>query len=300
MEWGHSAPPPTDVVESGPLALPVHFVEKDGGSSGHVQGIDGSLHGDGDGVIAGSQDVRRQPVAFAAENDATIAGEIRLGEDVIRRARMGCEAPHAPVPQNLQGLLEAARFDDGQLEDRAHGVPDGASEERAAGSFAYDEGLNAEGDAIANEGSEVFGIRQSIDCGEEPRRRAAGKDGIEGSRLGNFADGQHALEHREADELFQNLLFLDDVDREIRFRSSLKKRFIIGEPFVGKQNGDDFKPAFQKAPNDFLAFGDEDALLLVIERPSQSAVRRQFREVEMIDDLDAKHGELEGIAPSMP
>ena len=49
-----------------------------------------------------------------------------------------------------------------RLQNRAHGITIGAAQKRAAGSFADNQRLDAEGDAIAHERAEIFRACQRV------------------------------------------------------------------------------------------------------------------------------------------
>jgi hypothetical protein len=59
--------------------------------------------------------------------------------------------------------------------------------------------------------------------------------------------------------------------------------------FFGQQNGDNFKTAFEQAAHDLFAFGHEDALPFMLQRPPHGAVRREFRLVKRGDFLNVEH-----------
>ena len=187
----------------------------------------------------------------------------------------------------LMPLAEFRQFDDGQLEDCAHGVAHGAAQEWAAGSFADDQRLNAKGDAVAHERAEIFRAGQCVHSHEEPGLPALGQDVVERGGWGNFPDGELALIHGKADEGFQQF-FIRQINGEF-FRARFEQRAKRLQMFFGQQNGDDFKTAFQQPAHDLFALGDKDALPFMLQRPPHRAIRREFRQVERGDFLDVKH-----------
>ena len=69
----------------------------------------------------------------------------------------------------LVPLAELGQFNDGQLENRAHGIADGPAQKRAAGSFADNQRLNAERDAIADQRAEIFRVRECVHGHQQQR-----------------------------------------------------------------------------------------------------------------------------------
>ena len=59
--------------------------------------------------------------------------------------------------------------------------------------------------------------------------------------------------------------------------------------FFGQQDGDDFKTAFEQPAHDLFAFGHEDALSFMLQRPPHRAIRREFGQVERGDFLNVEH-----------
>jgi len=299
-EWGHRALPATANSPSGPLSLSICLVKEYRGGRGDVQRIDGFCHGDGDGIVAGGQDFRREAKSLAAEDDATVGGKIGLGQSSIRRVRVGGDAFHTSGAQSVERGLEAGGLHNRKLEKGAHGIPHRAAEERAAGGFPDDEGLDAKGDAIANQGAQVLRVGEGVHGGEQPRSGASGDDLLERRRLGNPANGEDSLEHGKADQFFEDLLLAHDIDGKFGFGPGFEQWFVVGQPLVREQDGHHFKSAFQEPSDHLLAFRYKDALTLMVQRASQRAVRRQFGKVEIINKLLANHPAWKGIAPSLP
>ena len=200
--------------------MAVYFVKKNCGGGADVERVNMRRHGDGHGVITGGEDCRGDAVAFAAEDHAAISGEIGLRENPLVRVRMRSDAADAPRAQFVQALherhgrgmrielprrplAEARQFDHGQLQNRAHGIAHRAAQKRAAGGFTHNQRLRAERHAISRERAEVFGVGQGIDSDKKLRMRAVSENFLEGNRRGDFADGEHALEHRKAGERLQ-------------------------------------------------------------------------------------------------
>src|SRR5438445_13095217 len=78
------------------LALASGFVEKDGGGAADVEGIDLWRHRDGDGFITHGQHGRGNTLAFAAENDAAVAGQVGLRQGPAGPVGLGWRATNAP------------------------------------------------------------------------------------------------------------------------------------------------------------------------------------------------------------
>jgi hypothetical protein len=277
------------------------FVEEDGGGGADVERIHFLGHRYQDGFIALGQYRRGDAVAFAAEDDAAVAREIGLGERFFVGVGMGGDAADAVGAELAQGLGEcqtgalrrvvAARrpyLKDGNFEDRAHGVADGAAEPGAGACFADNEGLGAEGDAVAHEEADVFGIGQSIDGGEQAWRGILPEKIIERIFAGDLADGEDALEHLEADEGFEEF-FIGKVDGDV-FRARGEERLKFRQAGLGQDDGLDGEPAFEEALDDFIAFSHEDALGGVFGRAAKGAVGGEPGQVEGGDGLDAEHG----------
>ena len=264
-------------------------------------------HGDRDGFVAGGEDGWGNAITFTAENDAGIAAEIGLRQDAFVGVRMGGDAANAARAELLQTLDEgefggvgidagaaplanAGEFHDGQLQDGAHGIADGPAQERAAGSFTDDERLHAEGDAIAHECAQIFGVGQGVERDEEARRRTFREDFFEGNRRGNSADGKHALEHGKAGERFEQFFFGDE-NGDV-FGPFIEQRLKLREPFFREDDGFDGEMALKQARDNFGAFGDENAFLLVIARAAHGGVGLKFRGIEGFDFADVKHGAI--------
>ena len=175
-------------------------------------------------------------------------------------------------------LAKFCQLDDRQLQNRAHGIAHGAAQERAAGSFADDQCLNAERDAVAHERAEIFRVCQCVHGDQQQRFRLVRQNIVERGGRGDFPDGKLALIHRKADEGFEQL-FIREINGEF-FRARLEQRAKLLQMFFGQQDGDDFKTAFEQAAHDLFALGHEDALLFMLQRPPHRAIRREFRQVE--------------------
>ena len=191
--------------------LPVDFVEENRRGGADVQRIHRGRHGNGHRFIAGFQNGRGNAVAFAAEDDAAIAGKIRLRQKFLfvcgcaamqrtPRARKFLQAFNERLGRGvrfggeLMPLAEFRQFDDRQLQNRAHGIADGAAQKRAAGSFADNQRLDAERDAVAHQRAEIFRARQRVHGHEEQRFRVFRQNVVERSGRGNFPDGEHGLD----------------------------------------------------------------------------------------------------------
>ena len=96
-----------------------------------------------------------------------------------------------------------------------------------------------------------------------------------------------ALIHRKADELFEQF-FVREINGEF-FRARFEQRAKCLQMFFGQQDGDDFKTAFEQAAHDLFAFGHEDALPFMLQRPAHRAIRREFGQVERGDFLNVEH-----------
>lgn len=127
------------------------FVEEDSRSGADIKGIHFVGHGDEDGFVAGGEDRFGDAITFAAEDDAAIAGKIGLGHGFFVSVGMGSDTADAVRAEIAEGFNQRLSFKDGYLKDSAHGVADGAAKPGTGAGFADDEGLNAEGDAIAHE-----------------------------------------------------------------------------------------------------------------------------------------------------
>ena len=97
-----------------------------------------------------------------------------------------------------------------QLKNRAHGIADGAAQERAAGSFADNQRLHTERNAIADERAEIFRVRQGVHGDEQPRLGSVLQNVVQRSGCGNFPDSEDALKHGEADQCFEEF-FLGEI-----------------------------------------------------------------------------------------
>ena len=164
-----------------------NLVEKNRRRRAHIERVHRGWHGNGHRFIARFQHGCRNAIALAAEDDAAIAGEIRLRKRFAIGVRMRRNATDTAGAKVLQAfnerlgrgvrlggeqvpLAEFRQFDDRQLQNCAHGIAHGAAQERAAGSFANDQRLDAEGDAVAHQRAQVF--RRAKRAGESSRRQA--------------------------------------------------------------------------------------------------------------------------------
>jgi hypothetical protein len=77
------------------VSLAVGFVEEDGSGGTDVEGIDIWRHWDGDGFVAGGENLGADAITFAAEYDAAIAGEICLRQNLFIRMRVGSDTADA-------------------------------------------------------------------------------------------------------------------------------------------------------------------------------------------------------------
>ena len=93
--------------------------------------------------------------------------------------------------------------------------------------------------------------------------------------------------HGKADEGFQQL-FVCEINGEF-FGARFEQRTKRLQVFFGQEDGDDFKTAFEQAADDLFAFGHEDALPFMLQRPAHRAIRREFGQVERGDFLDVEH-----------
>src|SRR2546428_3704760 len=90
--------------------------------------------------------------------------------------RMRGQAAKAAFAEPAQGLSQAGRLQNWQLEDGAHRTAHRAAQKRAAGSLAHNQGLGLEGGAIANQGAEILGAGEAIGGGQKSRLRTAGEN----------------------------------------------------------------------------------------------------------------------------
>ena len=184
-------------------------------------------------------------------------------------------------------LTKFRQFDDRQLQNRAHGVAHGAAQKRAAGSFADDQRLDAEGDAVAHQRAEIFRARQRVHGDQQQRFWFVRQNVVERGGRGNLPDGELALIHRKADEGFQQF-FVREINDEF-FRARFEQRAKRLQMFFGQQDRNDFKTAFQQAAHDLFTLGHEDPLPFMLQRPPHGAIRHEFRQVERGDFFDAEH-----------
>ena len=98
-------------------------------------------------------------------------------------------------------LAEFGQLDDRQLQNRAHRITDGTAQERAAGSFAGNQHVHAEGDAIAHQRAEIFRAGQRVHGDEEPPLPAFWTKRRRAKRAGESCRRRElALIHRKADK----------------------------------------------------------------------------------------------------
>ena len=107
---------------------------------------------------------------------------------------------------------------------------------------------------------------------------------------GDLAHGEDALEHLEADEGFEEF-FIGEIDGDV-FRAGGEEGLKFRQAGFRQDDGLDGKAAFEKALDDFIAFGHEDALGGVFGRAAEGAVGGEFGRVEGGDGLDAEHKEM--------
>lgn len=174
-------------------ALAAHFVKKNRCGRSDIERIHFWWHRDGNGFVAGGEDGFGYAVALAAEDDAAIAAEVGLRENFLIGvwvSRNAADAVRAKFFQavdegevgevrfvgELVAVAEFGELNDGQLQERAHGIADGSAQEGTAGGFADDECLDAEGNAVADERTEVFGVGESVNGDEEVWAWSIGED----------------------------------------------------------------------------------------------------------------------------
>ena len=103
----------------------------------------------------------------------------------------------------------------------------------------------------------------------------------------DLANSEDALKHLEADEGFQEF-FIGEIDGDV-FAAGGEQGLKFGEPAFREDDGLDGEMTFEQALDDFVTFGDEDALGGVISGTAKGAVRGEFGRVEGGDGLEAEH-----------
>ena len=88
-------------------ALAGNFIKKNRRGGADVERIHRWRHGDGDRLIAGFQHRGRDAVTFAAESQAAIAGEIRLGQRFFIGVRMRRNTADAAGVQFTESLRQS-------------------------------------------------------------------------------------------------------------------------------------------------------------------------------------------------
>lgn len=244
------------------MALAPEFVEEHGGGGADVEGIDGVMHGDGDVIGAGVEDLWGQTIPFTAQDDATIVLEWGMGQEALIGVWMGGDAAKSSAADFEEGIGEANGFDDGEFEDRAHGCADGSSEVGVGGGFAEEEGLSAEADGAAEDAAEVFGIGKAVGGDQEAGFGGEGESHFQGGGFGDASAGEVTLVHGEADQGFQEG-FGCEVNIH-RFRTPGEGGLEDGPLFRGNEKGQEGEVAFEEALDQFGAFGDEQALVIMV------------------------------------
>ena len=239
--------PPKPVLSSANLrlsALAVHLVKKHRRRRADVQRIHVVRHRNRHRLVARGQNLPGNPVAFAAENHAAIAGEIRLRQ--IFLSVCGCAArQRTPCARNSRKVCDEVRgFQHRQLEQRAHRVADGAAQEQAAARFAGDQRRHAERHAVAHERADIFRVGQTVHGDEKTRTRTVRQDFFQGDRRRDFADGQHALINFKAHQ-FRHHRSVADKNGDVLFRPGAQPRLVFRQALLDEQHGDDGEIAFQ-------------------------------------------------------
>ena len=129
--------------------MAAHFIKKNRCGGSNVQGIHIWRHRNGDRFIARGEHGRRDAIAFAAKDDAAVTREIGLWQDPFIRVWMRRDAANAASTEIFEALnqrqvcrvrflgelmpqAELGQLNDWQLQQRAHGIADGAAEEWTA------------------------------------------------------------------------------------------------------------------------------------------------------------------------
>ena len=98
--------PPSSILASH-FALARGFVEENRRGGADVQRIHGGRHGNGHRFVTRFKDRCGNAVAFAPEDDAAIAGEIRLRKRFAIGVRMRRDAMNAAGAKTLQRLRQS-------------------------------------------------------------------------------------------------------------------------------------------------------------------------------------------------
>lgn len=181
------------------------LVEEDGGGISDIEGINASLHGNEDLLIAGGADCAADAFAFGSEDDADIGIESGIRKQELIGVGMGGDATDAGIAQmgkgDGQGRAEKVR----DAEDGAHAGSDGAAEVGVGGSFANDERLDAQGGGVPEDESDVDGIGDGVDGGEEA---GLGKleEFLKGGGTWDATEAEDALKKGEAGESGEDVL----------------------------------------------------------------------------------------------
>lgn len=268
-------------------ALTAGFVEKDGASAGGIEGVHLDEHGDGDAFVADLEDGFGNAVAFAAEDDAAVAGEVGLHDRFATGFGVGGKDAKSARAQVAQSRGERSALEGGQVEDDAHRTADAAAEVGAAGGFADEQGLRTKRAATADEGAEIFGVAEAIDGGEQVGAGTAGEDGVEAGLRGNLGEGKGALMHRVAGDGFEE--FFRAKEHADLLGAGGDEGGKALEPFLGEQHGMDGVCGVEEAGDDLDVGGDENAAALVILGALEGAVGFEVGEIERFDFLGVKH-----------
>src|SRR5437867_9012320 len=101
------------------------------------------MHWDRHACVASRKHLGGNPVAFAAEDDATVRRKIGLPERVPVEVRMCGDAANTAGAEFAKSFRKVQALDHWQPENRAHRVAHGAPEKRAAGRSADEQRLDA-------------------------------------------------------------------------------------------------------------------------------------------------------------
>ena len=142
----------------------------------------------------------------------------------VRMGRETTDAVGTKLGERCRQIRPGGAGEVGQLEDRAHGAPDGAPEVGVSRGLANNDGLNAEGRRITNHGPDVLRVAQAINCGKQARAGQAQKF-VHGRRPGHLRERELALENREPSEASQDVPAGDEQGDG--FRTGRQQRFVI-------------------------------------------------------------------------
>ena len=98
-----------------------NFVEERGSGVGDVEGIDKVGLGDGGALVTCFERGLGQAMAFAAEHQTAVVGEIDVHGGAAVGARVGGDTADADGAQVSQGLGEICQRNNWELKDSAHG-----------------------------------------------------------------------------------------------------------------------------------------------------------------------------------